>query len=140
MDPNKIKAIREWPKPKNISKLRGFLGLTRYYRRFIKNYAYLIAPLTNFLKKNAFKWDDEIDKCFEKLKEVMSTTPVLAAPDFSKSFVVKCDASGFGIRAVLMQNNHPIAFESRKINKQEGLKSTYQKEMLTIIHALMKWH
>eukprot|EP00253_Pinus_taeda_P002639 PITA_02639 len=139
VDPNKIKAIKEWSKPKNISKLRGFLGLTRYYRRFIKNYAHLTAPLTNLLKKNAFKWDDQTDKCFEKLKEVMSTTPVLATLDFSKQFVVECDASGFGISAVLMQDNHPIAFESRKLNKQEGLKSTYQKEMLAIIHALTKW-
>ncbi|MCY6488094.1 ribonuclease H family protein, partial [Actinobacillus pleuropneumoniae] len=79
-----------------------------YYTRYIKNYAHLTPPLTNLLKKNAFKWDDQIDKYFEKLKEVMSTTPVLATPNFSKPFVVECDASGFGIGAILMQDNHPI--------------------------------
>jgi hypothetical protein len=58
VDPEKIKAITEWPKPNNISKLRGFLGLTGYYRKFIKNYAHLTTPLSNLLKKNSFKWDN----------------------------------------------------------------------------------
>jgi hypothetical protein len=71
VDPNKIKAITEWPKPKNISKLRGFLGLTGYYRRFIKNYAHLTTPLSNLLKKNSFKWDNNAKECFETLKRVM---------------------------------------------------------------------
>lgn len=57
--PNKIKYIREWPKPINISKLRGFLGLIGYYRRFIKNYDHVTMPLTNLLNKNSFRWDDE---------------------------------------------------------------------------------
>jgi hypothetical protein len=139
VDPSKIKAITEWPKPNNISKLRGFLGLTGYYRRFIKNYAHLTTPLSNLLKKNSFKWDNNAEECFETLKRVMSSAPVLATPDFTKPFVVECDASGFGIGAVLMQDGHPIAFESRKLNKREGLKSTYNKEMLAIMHALAKW-
>jgi hypothetical protein len=139
VDPEKIKAITEWPKPKNISKLRGFLGLTSYYRRFIKNYAHLTTPLLNLLKKNSFKWDNSAQECFETLKRVMSSTPVLATPDFAKPFVVECDASGIGIGAVLMQDGHPIAFESRKLNKKEELKSTYNKEMLAIMHALAKW-
>ena len=103
MDPNKIKAIKEWTKPVNISKLRGFLGLTGYYRRFIKNYAHITATLTNLLKKISFLWDEEAGRCFEKLKEIMSNAPVLATPDFSKPFIIECDASGFGIGAVLMQ-------------------------------------
>jgi len=139
VDSKKIQAIKEWPKPKNVSKLRGFLGLAGYYRRFVKNYAHVTAPLTNLLKKNSFQWDEEAEKCFESVKTIMSTTPVLATPDFSKPFVIECDASGFGIGAVLMQEGHPIAFESRKLNKKESLQSTYNKEMLAIIHALTKW-
>jgi hypothetical protein len=139
VDPEKIKAITEWPKPKNISKLRGFLGLTSYYRRFIKNYAHLTTPLSNLLKKNSFKWDNSAQEYFETLKRVMSSTHVLATPDFAKPFVVECDASGIGIGAVLMQDGHPIAFESRKLNTREELKSTYNKEMLAIIYALAKW-
>jgi len=125
VDPSKIKAIMEWPKPDNISKLRGFLGLTGYYRIFVKNYAHKTAPLTNLLKKNSFQWNSEAEKCFETLKCMMSSTPILAMPDFTKPFVVECDASGFRLGAVLMQEGHPIAFESRKLNKRESFKSTY---------------
>jgi hypothetical protein len=113
--------------------------LVGYYRRFVKNYAHLTAPLTNILKKNSFHWNEESEKCFRNLKEIMSTTTVLATPDFSKPFIIECDASGFGIGAVMMQDGHPIAFESRKLNKKEGLQSTYNKEMVAIMHALTKW-
>jgi hypothetical protein len=139
VDPDKIKAITEWPKPKNISKLRGFLGLTGYYRRFIKNYSHLTTPLSNLLKRNSFKWDSSAQECFETLKRVMSSTPVLATPYFAKPFVVECDASRIGIGAILMKDSHPIAFESLKLNRKEELKSTYNKEMLSIMHALSKW-
>jgi hypothetical protein len=119
VDPNKIKEITEWSKPKSISKLRGFMGLTGYYHRFIKNYAHITAPLTNLLKKNSFHWSEEAGRCFEAMKKILSSTPVLATPNFTKPFVIECDASGFGIGAVLMQEGHPIAFERRKLNKRE---------------------
>jgi hypothetical protein len=64
---------------------------------------------------------------------------MLTTLDFTKPFVVECDSSSFGIGAVLMQNGHSIAFESRKLNKREGLQSTYNKEILSIIHVLAKW-
>ena len=105
----------------------------------MKNCAHKIAPLTNLLKKNSFRWNGEAKNCFEALKNIMSSMLVLATPDFTKHFVVECDASGFGIGAVLMQEGHPIEFESRKLNKRESLKSTYDNEMLSIIHALTKW-
>ena len=69
----------------------------------------------------------------------MSSTPVLTTPDFTKPFAIECDALVSGLGVVLMQEGHPIAFESRKLNKRESLKSTYDKEMLAIIHALAKW-
>lgn len=93
----------------------------------------------NLLQNNSFRWNDEVEKCFEDLKEVMSNAPVLATPDFSKLFVIECDASGFGIGVVLMQDGQRIVFESRKLNKQDCLKFTYNKEMLAIMHTLAKW-
>jgi len=81
----------------------------------------------------------EAQKCFENLKNIMSITSVLATSDFSKPFIIECDASGFGIGAILMQDGHPIAFESMKLSQIECLQSTYNKEMLAIMHALTKW-
>jgi hypothetical protein len=95
--------------------------------------------LSNLLKKKSFKWDDSAQECFETLKRVMSSTPVVATPDFEKPFVVECDASRIGIGAVLMKDDHPISFESRKLKKKEELQSTYNKEMLAIMHGLSKW-
>ena len=68
-----------------------------------KKYDHLNSPLMNLLKKNSFQWDDEVGNCFKALKQIMSTTPILSTPDFSKPFVIECDASGFEIVAMLMQ-------------------------------------
>jgi hypothetical protein len=77
VDPNKIKAMMEWPIPKTLKNLRGFLGLIGYYYKFVKNYGQIVAPLTTLLKKEAFSWTQEATKDFEKLKEAMCTTPIL---------------------------------------------------------------
>ena len=83
----------EWPIPKTIKKLRGFLGLTRYYRIFVKNYGHIEAPLTTLLKKDSFYWNESSNVSFEKLKKPMCTNPVLATLGFTKEFIVECDAS-----------------------------------------------
>jgi hypothetical protein len=98
----KIQAIMEWPTPKTLTKLRGFMGMCTYYRKFVKGFSQLCAPLTDLNKKGAFKWDEEAQITMDKMKEVMSTCPVLALPDFSLPFTLECDASGEGIGAVLM--------------------------------------
>ena len=139
VDPKKIKAIKEWKVPTTINQLRGFLGLTRYYRKFVKNYGRIEAPLTTLLKKDAFSWTPEETKAFEHLKEAMCLAPVLGMPDFTKTFIVEFDASGNGIGVVLMQEGRPIAFESRPIKGKHLQKTIYEKEMLAILHALKKW-
>lgn len=129
----------DWPPPWNLIELRGFFGLCSYYRRFVRGFSQLGAPLTDLTRKGAFRWTEEAQQVFEKLKEVMSSCPVLSLPDFDQPFVLECDASSDGIGAVLMQNKHPIVYESRKLNKLEKLYSIYDKEMLAIMHALTKF-
>eukprot|EP00253_Pinus_taeda_P015473 PITA_15473 len=91
------------------------------------------------IPKTAFSWSDTAQRAFDRLKEVMSSCPVFALPDFLQPFVLECDASREVIGAVLMQGGHPIAFESRKFLPHERLYSIYDKEMLAIMHALAKF-
>jgi hypothetical protein len=113
VDPKKIEAMQNWPRLKTLKILRGLLGLTRYYRKFVQNYGKIVAPLTTLLKKNALSWTPTTDQSFQALIEVMCTTHVLALPDFTKTFVMECDASGRGIGAVLMQDGRPLAFTNK---------------------------
>ena len=135
----KIRAIREWLKPRNVTELRGFIGICTYYWKFVKGFSQLAAPLTDLTRKGTFSWWDTTQRAFDRLKEVMSSCPVLALPNFTQPFVLECDASGEGIGAVLMQGGHPIAFESRKLLPHERLYSLYNKEILAIMHTLAKY-
>jgi hypothetical protein len=94
-----------------LKNLRGFLGLTGYYRKFVWNYGRIVASLTTLTKKDSFSWTPEETKDFEQLKEVMCKGPILTTPDFTKTFIVECDASRNGIGVVLMQEGSPLAFE-----------------------------
>ncbi|XP_048323214.2 uncharacterized protein LOC107404744 [Ziziphus jujuba] len=111
-DPVKVQNVREWPTPSTIREVRGFLGLARYYRKFIKHFGGIAAPLTKLLSKEGFHWTQECDVAFQQLKTALTTAPVLALPDFSQPFVIECDASGIGIGAVLSQNGRPFAYFS----------------------------
>ena len=115
-------AITEWLSPKSITSLRGFFGLTGYYRRFVHNYAQIVALLISLSKRDAFRWDKDAETCFEQLKVVMTSTLVFAALDFTKTFILECDTSGTGLGVFLMQDKHPIAFESRKLKPSEKTK------------------
>nr|GEU62439.1 hypothetical protein [Tanacetum cinerariifolium] len=126
-DPSKIITMQKWPTPVNVKQLRGFLGLTGYYRRFIKDYASISKPLTLLLRKNSFAWNLSAQTAFETLKVAMSQAPVLALPDFNNPFTVETDVSGMGIGAVLQQGGHPIAYLSKYLFSKHQALSTYQR-------------
>lgn len=101
-DPAKVKAVLDWPIPKNVKALQGFLGLSGFYRRFKWGYAAIAQPLTALLKKDSFKWFVEAQFSLEKLKNAVAQAPVLALPNFSKPFILQTDASGHAMGAVLL--------------------------------------
>jgi hypothetical protein len=121
MDDHKVKAIVNWEPPKSVPALRSFLGLASYYRKFIKNFAKIAAPLTNLLKKSVitYEWEETCDEAFETLKGILVKAPVLKLPNFDKDFKIHSDASDFAIRGVLVQEGRLVTFESKKLNETE---------------------
>lgn len=123
MDPAKVQAIQEWQPPTNVSELRSFLGLANYYRKFVRDYSKIALPLTELLKKSqTWDWAGECQSAFDAMKKAMSEDPVLAQEsivDVTKPFEVRTDASYFALGGVLMQESHPVAYESRKQHDTE---------------------
>ena len=114
MDPAKVMVIQDWKVPKNATEVKSFLGLAGYYRKFIKDFTKISAPLTCLTKKNlVFTWDVDCDDAFQRLKGALTTAPVLVLPDGSKPFTVYTDACGTGLGAVLMQEGRVMAYGGR---------------------------
>jgi len=139
MDKSKVQAVLHWPVPQNIKQLRAFLGLTGYYRKFIKSYAVIAAPLTDLLKKDKFLWGMDATEAFSMLKTALTQAPVLALSDFSKTFTLETDASGVGIGAILSQDQRPIAYFSKKLTDRMQRQSAYTREFFAITKAIAKF-
>ena len=143
VDPKKVEIVNNWPIPNSVHQIRQFLGLANYFRRFVQGYTNLTRPLTRLMNKDVkFSWDEKCQIAFTQLKASLVEAPVLALPDFStpyKPFDVICDAPGFGIGAVLMQNGRVIAFEGRKLTNVETRYTVGEQELLAVHHALQIW-
>ena len=111
-NPEKVKAIIEWPQPRTIREVRRFHRLGTFYRRFIKNSSAIMAHITDCLKSEGFQRTPAATKAFTEIKRMMTEAHVMRLPDFSKAFEVTCDASGLAVGDVLSQENHPVAYFS----------------------------
>lgn len=144
-NPEKVSAIVNYPVPKNVKDVRRLLGMATWYSRFVHNFASITSPITNLLKKTKtkFVWTDEADSAFNMLKTTLISAPVLATPDFSKPFIMHCDASDFGVGAVLIQGEgdqeRVIMYMSQKLSSAQLKYSTTEKECLAVLLAIEKF-
>ena len=140
MDPQKIEAILNWKAPTNQTKVRSFLGLAEYYRRFIRNFSLIASPLHKLLKKNVrFEWSKECQKSMDELKRRLTIAPVLTLPNDSSDYVIYSDVSLKGMGCVLMQNKQIISYLSRQLKSHERNYSTHDLELATVVFVLKAW-
>jgi len=139
MDSAKVEVVASWPEPRSARGVRGFLGLAGYYRKFIRDFGTIAAPLTRLLRKEAFAWTEEAAEAFAALKQGLSTGPVLQMPNFERQFVVDCDASGTGFGAVLHQGSGPQAFFSRPFAARHVKLAAYERELIGLVQAVRHW-
>lgn len=143
VDPDKVQAMLLMPPPKSVKDVRGLIGTFSWYRRFVPDFSTLISPLTALLRKGKkFLWTPECEASFRKIKECLVQAPVLNCPDYDLPFVIQCDASGYGLGAVLLQT-HPdgdrvISYLSRSLTKQERNFSTTERECLAVLWSIEK--
>jgi hypothetical protein len=145
VDPSKIAIIVDLPPPTSVKQLCTALGHTGYYRKFIKGYAQITAPMERLLKKDCqFGWTDECHQSFDTLKQNMVTEPILVFPNWSKAFHVHVDAYSIALGEVLEQTgegdiDYPLAFSSRNLSTAEINYTTTEREGLAMVYALHKF-
>ena len=146
MDPEKVKAVEEWPTPTDHRGLQRFLGFANYYRQFIRNYSSVAAPLTRLTSnKLRFEWGPQAEEAFRLLKKRFTTAPILVHPDPERQFIVEVDTSNTGVGAVLSQRSagdskvHPCAFYSHRLSPAERNYDIGNKELLAVKLALEEW-
>ncbi|KAL0541166.1 hypothetical protein IC582_021205 [Cucumis melo] len=140
VDPAKIEAVASWPRPSTVSEVRSFLGLVRYYRRFVENFSRIATPLTQLTRKGApFVWSKACEDSFQNLKQKLVTAPVLTVLDGSGSFVIYSDASKKHLGCVLMQQGKVVAYASRQLKSHEHNYPTHDLELAAVVFALKIW-
>jgi hypothetical protein len=141
MDLEKVKEIKEWLSLRSMFEVRSFHGLASFYRKFIRDFSGICAPMMDIVKKKHkyFNWTEEAERSFNTLKEKIIERPILVLPNFEKTFQVRCDASGVAIGEFLSEDNRPVSYFSENLNETKRKYSTYDKEFYAIIQSLMKW-
>ncbi|KAF3684468.1 hypothetical protein FXO38_00255 [Capsicum annuum] len=141
VDPHKVEAVRKWPRPTTPTDIQSFLGLAGYYRRFVESFSSIAAPLTKLTQKKInFVWSDLCENSFEKLKDKLTTVPVLTLPEGVDDFVVYYDASHVGLGCVLMQRGKVIAYASRQLKKELNLRQRRWMELLKDYDMSLHYH
>lgn len=136
--------MRDFPRPHNVKTVRSFLGISNYYRRFVKDFAKIAAPLNRLLRKDQkFLWTDAYEEAFKALKDALTSAPILAFPNFNKTFHLYTDASNEGLGATLDQfqdgKDVAIAYAGRDLNDAERNYSTTEREALAVIFGIKKF-
>jgi hypothetical protein len=140
VDLKKVTTILDWKAPKDVRGIKSFIGMAGYYRCFIEGFSKIARPMTTLLaKKVEFKWTPACKESFEKLKQKLTTAPVLVLPDVHKPFSVYCDASYTGLGCVLMQEGKVVAYLSRQLKVHEKNYPTHDLELAAVVHALKTW-
>ncbi|XP_062854790.1 obscurin [Trichomycterus rosablanca] len=147
MDPAKLKAVAEWPRPTSLRLVQRFLGFTNFYRRFVRGFGSVAAPLTALTRKvpGPFRWTDEAQKAFDELKRRLISAPILHLPDPQLPFLVEVDASEVGVGAILSQRSgvdrklHPCAYFSHRLTPTERNYGVGDRELLAVKMALEEW-
>ncbi|KAL0550368.1 hypothetical protein IC582_014876 [Cucumis melo] len=140
VDPAKVEAVTNWPRPSTVSEIRSFLGLAGYYRRFVEDFSRIASPLTQLTRKGTpFVWSPACESSFQELKQKLVTAPVLTVPDGSGSFVIYSDASKKGLGCVLMQQGKVVAYASRQLKNHEQNYPTHDLELAAVVFALKIW-
>jgi hypothetical protein len=140
VDPEKVKAIMEWPVPKNAHEVRSFMGLAGYYQRFVEGFSKIVKPITTLQCKGVrYEWTEECYIAFIELKRLLTNVSILRVSDLEKYFTVYKDASKQGLGAVLIHDEGMIVYASRNLKKHEELYATHDLELAVVILALKLW-
>jgi hypothetical protein len=140
VDPEKVKAIMEWPVPKNAHEVRRFKGLDSYYRRFLEGFSKIVKPITTLQCKGVrYEWTKECDTTFIELKRLITSAPILQVLDMEKYFIVCTDAFKKQLGVVLMQDGGVITYVSRNLKQDGDIYATHDLELKVLMLALKLW-
>ena len=140
VDLEKVEAVMSWERPKSVFEIRSFLGLARYYRRFMEVFSRIAEPMTRLNRKEVkFEWDDRCEEAFQELKRRLTSAPILIVPNRGQGYTVYCDASRAGLGCVLMQSGRVVAYGSRQLKNHEQNYPTHDMELEAIVFALKIW-